>query len=193
MKITDGIEMNFFQAPGYALLIEIGLLVSVLWMVFLKYSKGKDNRRKYTREEEDEMVKNFSPEPLVADVPEDHPSLSPRIVHGRVGKRINVDGVDCLNLATHNYLGLLEDKEIEEASIRSLRKYGVGSCGPRGFYGTVDVHLELEQRLAAYMGTEDAVVYSYGFSTIASAIAAYAKRKDICFVWVLRFTFELVG
>lgn len=176
------ITINSFQAPGYAFLIEIALVVGVLWLVFLKSSKGRENRRKFTAEEEEEMVKNFSPEPLVADVPEDHPSLSPRVVKGRVGKRITVDGVDCLNLATHNYLGLLEDKQIEEAAVKSLRKYGVGSCGPRGFYGTVDVHLELEERLAAYMETEDAVVYSYGFSTIASAIAAYAKRKDICFV-----------
>lgn len=45
-----------------------------------------------------------------------------------------------------------------------------------------DVHLELEERLAQFMRTEAAVVYSYGFSTIASAIPAYAKRGDIVFV-----------
>lgn len=168
------------QAPGYALFIEIALVIAVISLLFLK--TRKTHARKYTLKEEERILSEYTPEPLVSEVPADHPSLSPRIVTGRVGKRINVDGVDCLNLATHNYLGLLEDKEVEEASIRSLRKYGVGSCGPRGFYGTVDVHLQLEERLAAFMGTEDAVVYSYGFSTIASAIAAYAKRKDICFV-----------
>ena len=61
-------------------------------------------------------------------------------------------------------------------------KYGVGSCGPRGFYGTVDVHLELEERLAKFMEMEEAVVYSYAFSTIASAIPAYSKRNDVIFV-----------
>lgn len=173
-------SVDFFQAPGYALFIEVALVLSVISLLFLK--SRSPNVRKYTAEEEEQLVRDYSPEPLVEDVPADHPSLSSRIVQGRVGKRITVDGVDCLNMATHNYLGLLEDKAIEEASIRSLRKYGVGSCGPRGFYGTVDVHLELEERLAAFMNTEDAVVYSYGFSTIASAIAAYSKRKDICFV-----------
>lgn len=155
-------------------------MVTVISLLFLK--TRSPNTRKFTPEEEERILREYEPEPLVAPVPADHPSLSPRVVNGRVGKRINVDGVDCLNMATHNYLGLLEDKKIEDDSIKSLRKYGVGSCGPRGFYGTVDVHLELEERLAEYMTTEDAVVYSYGFSTIASAIAAYSKRKDICFV-----------
>lgn len=47
-----------------------------------------------------------------------------------------------------------------------------------------DVHLELEERLAHFMEMEEAAVYSYGFSTIASAIPAYAKRADIIFVYV---------
>ncbi len=65
---------------------------------------------------------------------------------------------------------------------KTIYKYGVGSCGPRGFYGTVDVHLELEKELAVFMGCEEAVLYSYGFATIASAIPAYAKRGDVIFV-----------
>lgn len=122
------------------------------------------------------------PEPLVGDVPADHALLQPRLVSGRVGHRITVDGVDCLNLASHNYLNFIGDAEIESSAIQSIGKYGVGSCGPRGFYGTVDVHLELEQRLAAFMGCEEACVYSYGFSTVASAIPSYCKRGDLVFV-----------
>ena len=48
----------------------------------------------------------------------------------------------------------------------------------------LDVHLDLEEKLAAFMGLEDAVVYSYGFSTVASAIPAYAKRTDVIFAYV---------
>nr|CAD7259610.1 unnamed protein product [Timema shepardi] len=98
------------------------------------------------------------------------------------GKFIEVDGQPCLNMATHNYLGLQGNDDIEESAIKTLKKYGVGSCGPRGFYGTVDVHLDLEEKLAQFMKMEEAVVYAYGFSTIASAIPAYAKRGDILFV-----------
>lgn len=45
-----------------------------------------------------------------------------------------------------------------------------------------DVHLELEERLAKYIGAEEAIIYSYGFATVASAIPAYSKRGDIIFV-----------
>ncbi|XP_006811317.2 serine palmitoyltransferase 1-like [Saccoglossus kowalevskii] len=80
-----------------------------------------------------------------------------------------------------NFLGMLGKKTIEDAAVKAIKKYGVGSCGPRGFYGTVDIHLELEDRLAKYMKTEEAILYAYGFSTIASAIPAYSKRGDVIF------------
>ena len=101
-----------------------------------------------------------------------------------------------------NFLGLLGDKTIEAETEKCIRTYGVGSCGPRGFYGTfgtkicrfdehnvvdnltvtTDVHLALEERLAEFMGAEEAIIYSYGFATIASAIPAYSKRGDVIFV-----------
>ncbi|XP_046870727.1 serine palmitoyltransferase 1 isoform X7 [Hypomesus transpacificus] len=74
------------------------------------------------------------------------------------------------------------DLNEKQKALASLKKYGVGTCGPRGFYGTFDVHLELEDRLAKFMRTEEAIIYSYGFATIASAIPAYSKRGDIVFV-----------
>lgn len=103
------------------------------------------------------------------------------MVHGTTDKTINIDGIECLNLATHNYLGFANDELIKESAVLSLRKYGVGSCGPRGFYGTVDVHLELEENLAKFMNYEECIIYSYAFSTIASTIPAYSKRFDIIF------------
>jgi serine palmitoyltransferase len=60
-----------------------------------------------------------------------------------------------------------------------VESYGVGSCGPRGFYGTFDVHLDLEAALAAFMGTQEAIIYSYDISTIASVVPAFASRPDI--------------
>lgn len=124
----------FPQAPFYTVVLEVLLLISVVWVIFYN---NKNKRKRYTPEQEEEIIAKWQPEPLVGDTPADHPALFPRIVEGRVGKRINVDGHDCLNLATHDYLGLLEDEEIRKAAITSLRKYGVGSCGPRGFYGTL--------------------------------------------------------
>ena len=52
------------------------------------------------------------------------------------GKHLVLDGKECLNLASHNYLGFGGNEEIEAAAIQCVKKFGVGSCGPRAFYGT---------------------------------------------------------
>lgn len=175
--IFDELYDIFWKAPLYTLCLEVSLLISVVWLVLHR----KKDRIKLTPEQKADLLDKWNPEPLINDVASTLVP-SPKVVSGRAGKRLTLDGHDCLNLATHNYLGLVEDKEIEESAIKCLRKYGVGSCGPRGFYGTSDVHLELEVRLAKFMQVEAAVLYSYGFSTIASAIPAYCKRGDIIFV-----------
>uniref|UniRef100_U5EZ28 Serine palmitoyltransferase 1 n=1 Tax=Corethrella appendiculata TaxID=1370023 RepID=U5EZ28_9DIPT len=169
----------FQKSSYYTIGLELSLAFVVIWLI--AYKKHK-NGKLLTAEEKAEIIKKWKPEPLVGETVMSSFALTPRLVEGKVGKYITIDGQKCLNLATHNYLGFLEDKEIEESAIASLKKYGVGSCGPRGFYGTVDVHLELEERLAKFMEMEEAILYSYAFSTIASAIPAYSKRADIIFV-----------
>jgi serine palmitoyltransferase len=59
-----------------------------------------------------------------------------------------------LNLTTFDFLGLAQHPATKKASLEAVNKYGVGSCGPRGFYGTIDVHLLLENKLAQFMGFE---------------------------------------
>lgn len=164
--------------------MEAFLLLSVIWLLLYK----RNGRKRYSKEEEEKIISSYEPEPLVADTDPNHPLLRTHLVQSKVGKRVVVDGNDCLNFATHNYLGLLEDEHILDEACKSLRKYGVGSCGPRGFYGTMDVHLELEERIAKFMEMEEAVVYSYGFSTVASAIPAYSKRGDIIFVYAIIYS-----
>jgi serine palmitoyltransferase len=89
------------------------------------------------------------------------------------------DGKERLNFASFNFLGLQNSEASKKKAIETLRKYGVGTCGPTGFYGTLDVHVELEQKLASFIGSENAIVYAQGFSCISSAIPAFAKRGDI--------------
>ncbi|XP_053684750.1 serine palmitoyltransferase 1 [Sabethes cyaneus] len=168
------------KSTAFELTLEALLALGVIWIVLHKRNGKRE--RQLSPEQKAKLLEDWIPEPLVGDVPSNHSALHTHVVYGKVGKVINIDGKQCLNLASHNYLGLLGDEQLEEEAIKSLRKYGVGSCGPRGFYGTVDVHLELEERLAKFMQVEEAVVYSYAFSTIASAIPAYAKRADIVFV-----------
>ena len=162
----------------------IGVLF-LLWPLWILTTKRREVNS--SRELSDEVVNfklnEWKPEPLIPESPDNYNirALTPRCVSSRVGKYVTVNDKKCLNFGTHNYLGLVENKEVEKKAIATIQKYGVGSCGPRGFYGTVDIHLELEKRLAKFMDSEDAIVYSYGFSAIASAIPAYCKRKAIVF------------
>jgi serine palmitoyltransferase len=92
------------------------------------------------------------------------------------------DGRTYLNLTSYDFLGLSDKEKIHQKAVDALRKYGVGACGPPGFYGTIDVHLELERALAQFLGTEEAIIYAQAYSTISGVIPAFAKRHDILVV-----------
>uniref|UniRef100_A0A671P148 Serine palmitoyltransferase 1 n=1 Tax=Sinocyclocheilus anshuiensis TaxID=1608454 RepID=A0A671P148_9TELE len=171
----------FYEAPAYHLVLE-GILI--LWIIRLLFSKTYklQERSDLTEKEKEELIEEWQPETLVPLVSKDHPSLNYDVVTGPPSHRIIVNGKECINFASFNFLGLLDSERVKLKALSSLKKYGVGTCGPRGFYGTFDVHLELEERLAKFMRTEEAIIYSYGFATIASAIPAYSKRGDIIFV-----------
>ena len=59
-----------------------------------------------------------------------------------------------LNLASFDFLGMSLDNSIKEVAKEALDFYGCGSCGPRGFYGTIDKHLDFEKEIALFMGTQ---------------------------------------
>ncbi|XP_036286078.1 serine palmitoyltransferase 1 isoform X3 [Pipistrellus kuhlii] len=170
-----------YEAPAYHLILE-GILI--LWIIRLLFSKTYklQERSDLTVKEKEELIEEWQPEPLVPPISKDHPALNYNIVSGPPSHSIVVNGKECINFASFNFLGLLGNPRVKAAALASLKKYGVGTCGPRGFYGTFDVHLDLEDRLAKFMKTEEAIIYSYGFATIASAIPAYSKRGDIVFV-----------
>uniref|UniRef100_A0A1B6GWF9 Serine palmitoyltransferase 1 n=1 Tax=Cuerna arida TaxID=1464854 RepID=A0A1B6GWF9_9HEMI len=162
------------------IVLEVTLLLGVIWLIF---KKNKSNHRPdLTEDEEEELINAYRPESLTGDVSDTHPALKPRVVTGKVGVYIELEGVQCLNFSSHDYLGFVGDDKIEAKTTKCIETYGVGACGPRGFYGTTLEHLELEKSLAEFAGLADALVYSYGFATAASAIPAYAKKEDIIFV-----------
>lgn len=69
--------------------------------------------------------------------------------------------------------------ELFQAACRStIDKYGVGSCGPRGFYGTFDVHLEVEAAITNFLGAEECILYSDAIACVSSVIPAFAKKGD---------------
>lgn len=159
------ILMDMYDMVGWWTLV-VGLQVIIISTYFF-FNKKKPKNLDPLR---NGIPVNWKPVPLVEyDVTVEEPPLMSKID----------DNV--LNVGATSFLALDKEESIMNDALKSLGKYGVGSCGPRGFYGTIDVHLDLEERLAKFLEVEETCVYSYGFSTIASAIPAYAKRKDIVF------------
>jgi len=161
--------------------VETAVIALIIYQLFFRRKKQKETGPTLTEKEKDDLIAQWVPEPLV---PESDASMFDTIgkqIDGKMGKTFSIDGKEYANLATSNFLCFVGNEKIESAAKASILKYGVGSCGPRGFYGTVDVHLELEKQISEFMGCEEAVLYSYGFATIASAIPAYAKRGDIIY------------
>lgn len=138
---------------------------------------------KRATKEIDELVDEWAPEPLGQPLTdwEQHDLLAVPVIQGANGPRPKLvsTGKTVLNLASFNFTGLAGNETIKEMAIGTLRKYGLGSCGPPGFYGTVDVHMTFERDVADFLGTEAAILYSQGFSTISSVIPAFCKRGDI--------------
>ena len=131
---------QFRLVPFYHLFLEAILSLVLIWLLWGIYSKRFKNEKSntvtsLTKEEEDIILAQWKPEPLVPEVDYNHPALHVPLVEGKPGKEITVDGFKCLNFATHNYLGFVGRQDIEEEAVKCIRKFGVGSCGPRAFYG----------------------------------------------------------
>lgn len=181
VQIVDYVESTL-QVPFLHLVLEALLVLWIIRLMTRKSYNPKESRLELSKEEEDRLIAEWEPEPLIPPDEKVPKYVSkPKYVDGKPGYKITIDGNECLNLCTMNFLGLVGNPCIEASAIETLRKYGVGTCGPRGFYGTIDVHLTLEQKLASYLGTEEAILYSYGFATVSSAIPAYSKRTDVIF------------
>ncbi|RLG70549.1 MAG: 8-amino-7-oxononanoate synthase, partial [Methanobacteriota archaeon] len=82
-------------------------------------------------------------------------------------------------LCSNNYLNLTNHPKLIQGAIEAAKKYGAGSGSVRPIAGTMDIHLELEKKLAKFKGTEDALVYQTGFAANAGLIPQLAGKGDI--------------
>lgn len=89
-----------------------------------------------------------------------------------------INGKRVLMFGSNSYLGLTNDIRIKDAAKKALDKYGSGCAGSRFLNGTLDIHLELERRLARFVGKEDAIVFSTGFQVNLGVISCLAGRND---------------
>jgi len=84
-----------------------------------------------------------------------------------------------VNLSSNNYLGLTTHPRLREAALDATRTYGVGSGSVRTIAGTMEIHMELERRLAQFKRTEAVVVFQSGFAANAGTVAAVLSKDDV--------------
>ena len=124
------------------------------------------NSAGFLKEEYDELVKNELDWKL-------------HVLQGSSGPRCVVDGKKVLMLCSNNYLGLSNHPKLKEAAINAIKTHGVGSGSVRPIAGNMDLHLELEEKLAKFKRTEAALVYQTGFAANAGLIPQLAGEGDV--------------
>jgi len=189
--------------------IETVLITFVVYLIIMR--KKSDWRAQFkdklNEDETEELLKEWKErgraplQPQLVELDSDD-TVAPRnvTVHSVTGSFMNLSWIDpntnsqrtqqVLNFATHDYLGLssaasspnMDSDPIKQVAKTALLTYGCGSCGPRGFYGTIDAHLDLENDMAAFTNTHGGIMYSDGSAGVTSTVAAFAKRGDLILV-----------
>lgn len=99
-------------------------------------------------------------------------------LQGANGPVIRIDGKSLINLSSNNYLGLATDHRLIDASVKASQTYGAGAGAVRTINGTMDLHIELEEKLARFKKTEAVIVYQSGFNCNMAAISAVMDQHD---------------
>jgi 8-amino-7-oxononanoate synthase len=95
---------------------------------------------------------------------------------------VTMAGREVIMLGSNNYLGLANHPEVKLAASQALARYGTGSAGSRLLNGTLDLHVELEERLAAFMQRESALVFTTGFQVNLGVLSCLLGRQDVVFM-----------
>ena len=149
------------------------------------FRKKPKKRSELTKSDVDELIESWRPAPLVPPQTEAEAEFVAReiVVEGYPGpNEVTVGGKSKLNFLSYDFLGLGARPELKAAAKATLDEYGCGSCGPRGFYGSVMPHLEVEGAVAEFLGTEGAISYSDAASAQSSTIPAFSKKGDLVVV-----------
>jgi len=102
-----------------------------------------------------------------------------RVLQGPSSPWCNVDGKKVLMFCSNNYLGLSNHPRLKEAAIKAVQTHGAGSGSVRPIAGTMDIHIELEKRLAKFKHAEASLVYQTGFAANAGLIPQLVGKEDL--------------
>lgn len=163
-----------FQKSAYPMLSNISILIyenkgfvitqiilaSLLYMLVKYRFRSPTKNLVLSKKTIQKLINTFEALPIIeADLTEDH--KPEKIIY-------NFSSYDIFNIS-----GKFKS-EIKE----TIEKYGIGTCGPRGFYGTLDIHIELENAIKRIYGKEDAIVYSNHFTCVQSVVSCFCKPKN---------------
>ena len=178
------IKSSYQNDPIRSLLEFCLVLFALSYFLSSKKKENKSELVRFSRKEIDELCDEWEPAPLVNEVTElENWELKsvPEII-GQNGAHVKLNNKTAVNLASQDFLNLNENDRIKESARVEIRLAGVGACGPPNFYGTQDVHVRLEEDLARYLDSEQAIIYGQDFVTAGSVIPAFLKRGDLCVV-----------
>ncbi|KAF8752227.1 Serine palmitoyltransferase [Rhizoctonia solani] len=180
------------QDDPFRTILELILVIFAIRTLLMNRTRSDQSGKnfvKLTEKEIDDLVDEWQPEPLCSPLtPEEQADLaSVPVIVGPTGPKPKLasNGKTVLNFASYNFAGLAGNDFIKERAVETLRKYGLGSCGPQvstvplRLIQILDVHLQLERDIAFFLGTESAILYSQAFHTVSSVIPAFCKRGDI--------------
>ncbi|MDX2473549.1 MAG: pyridoxal phosphate-dependent aminotransferase family protein [Candidatus Krumholzibacteria bacterium] len=105
-----------------------------------------------------------------------------RVIESAQENTVKYQGRDVIMLGSNNYLGLTNHPRVKEAAQNAITKYGTGTAGSRFLNGTLDIHVELEEKLAALVGKEMALIFSTGFMVNQGVLSSMVGRKETIIV-----------
>ena len=105
-----------------------------------------------------------------------------RMIESAQDPEVIMGGKKMIMVGSNNYLGLTNHPKVKEAAINAVKKYGTGCAGSRFLNGTLDIHVNLEQKLARFMRKESALVFSTGFQVNLGIISALVGKEDVVII-----------
>jgi len=105
-----------------------------------------------------------------------------RVIESAQENTVKYQGRDVIMLGSNNYLGLTNHPRVKEAAQNAIAKYGTGTAGSRFLNGTLDIHVELEEKLAKLVGKEKALIYSTGFMVNQGVLSSLVGRGETIIV-----------
>jgi 8-amino-7-oxononanoate synthase len=104
-----------------------------------------------------------------------------KVLSSEQGPVVEIDNRDVIMLGSNNYLGMTTNPQVKAAAMKAIKEFGVGSTGSRLLNGTMQLHVELEQRLASFFETEQSVIFSTGMQANLGTLSCFLGPDD----WVL--------